>query len=66
MLRQVGGFLHDITEILLKVPLNTINQTIKQIYIYGIKAGCYYLTGIQSGYSTGFIDASRNRGQIIS
>ena len=26
-LRQVGGFLHDITEILLKVALNTINQT---------------------------------------
>ena len=33
-LRQVGGFLcHDITEILLKVALNTINQTLSEIEI---------------------------------
>ena len=37
-LRQVGGFLrHDIIEILLKVALNTVNQSTNLIHGYSLK-----------------------------
>jgi hypothetical protein len=47
-LRQVGGFLHDshdITEIMLKVSLNTITLTLIPCYITMFREHTYFFSG---------------------